>query len=291
MTLQRFVLCIAIVLTATGARAQVRDLVERVDAAVLTIHTKEYGHGGVGSAVLVSSDGYALTNAHVVDEAFQIHAVFADGTDYSAKVVDVNFSRDLALIRLSATDLRFAKLGDANALKAGDSVTAIGAPYGLEHSVTRGIVSSAARVFRGQVFIQTDAALHPGNSGGPLFNDQAEVVGINARSDRASGKLAFAIPINAAFKMLRDAGVKVNRPAGDILPQASRFPHSGQPEPRPEAFDVGRWVVAPIVAGAAILLLATLVRKRSRPRNPPKVKIKLGPPKPHEEDDLGITLR
>ena len=162
---------------------------------------------GMGSGFIISSDGLILTNAHVVREAKDVTVKLSDRREYTAKVLGVDPTTDIAVLKIDAKDLPTVRLGDARNLEVGDPVLAIGAPYGLEQTATQGIVSAKGRSLPGDTvvpFIQTDAAVNPGNSGGPLFDANGSVVGINAQIYSRSGGfqgLSFAIPINVAMKV------------------------------------------------------------------------------------------
>ncbi len=162
---------------------------------------------GQGSGFIISSDGLILTNAHVVREAKEVTVKLSDRREFSAKVLGSDLTTDIAVLRINAKDLPTVRLGDPRLLEVGDPVLAIGAPYGLEQSATQGIVSAKGRSLPGDTvvpFIQTDAAVNPGNSGGPLFDGGGAVVGINAQIYSQSGGfqgLSFAIPINVALKV------------------------------------------------------------------------------------------
>ncbi len=160
---------------------------------------------GEGSGFIVSADGYILTNAHVVADAEEVTVKMTDRREYTAKVIGADRRTDVALIKIDAKNLPVVKLGDPNKLRPGEWVVAIGSPFGFENSVTAGIVSATGRSMPGDdsivPFIQTDVAVNPGNSGGPLFNLQGEVVGINSQIYSRSGGymgLSFAIPIDVA---------------------------------------------------------------------------------------------
>jgi serine protease Do len=160
---------------------------------------------GQGSGFIISSDGYILTNAHVVDDADEVTVKLNDRREFRAKVIGSDKSTDVALIKISADDLPKVSVGDPSQLKVGEWVLAIGEPFGFENSVTAGIVSAKGRALPEDnyvPFIQTDAAINPGNSGGPLINMRGEVVGINSQIVSRSGGymgLAFAIPIDVAM--------------------------------------------------------------------------------------------
>jgi len=159
---------------------------------------------GEGSGFVVTSDGYILTNAHVVRDASDITVKLTDRREYPAKLVGLDDRTDVAVIKIDARDLPTVRIGDPSKLKPGQWVVAIGSPFGMENSVTAGIVSATSRDLPDEQyvpFIQTDAAVNPGNSGGPLFNLNGEVVGINSQIYSQSGGymgLSFAIPIDMA---------------------------------------------------------------------------------------------
>ncbi len=175
----------------------------------------------MGSGFIISSDGYVLTNHHVVDGADEVKVKLSDGREFTAKVVGSDEQSDVALLKIAATGLPALRIGDSNALKPGQWAIAIGSPFGLDHSVTAGIVSAVGRSnpYAGQQyvpFIQTDVAINQGNSGGPLLNVHGEVIGINSQIFSNSGGymgVSFAIPIDLAMgavKQLKATG-KVSR--------------------------------------------------------------------------------
>ena len=159
---------------------------------------------GEGSGFIVSGDGYILTNAHVVADADEVTVKTTDRREYPAKVVGVDEASDVAVIKIEAKNLPTVRLGDPSKLRPGEWVVAIGSPFGFENSVTAGIVSATSRAMPGgnyTPFIQTDVAVNPGNSGGPLFNLNGEVVGINSQIYSRTGGymgVSFAIPIDVA---------------------------------------------------------------------------------------------
>ncbi|HSE02102.1 MAG TPA: DegQ family serine endoprotease [Burkholderiales bacterium] len=163
---------------------------------------------GVGSGVIVSPDGLVLTNAHVVAEASEVTVKLTDKREFKAKIVGADPQTDIAVLRIDAKDLPVARLGDAKSVRVGEWVVAIGSPYGFENTVTAGIVSATARALPDGTyvpFIQTDVAVNPGNSGGPLFNLKGEVIGINAQIYSGTGGyqgLSFAIPVDVAAKVM-----------------------------------------------------------------------------------------
>ncbi len=162
---------------------------------------------GVGSGFVIDSNGILLTNAHVVADADEVTVKFHDGREFKAKVLGSDKATDVAVLKIDAKGLPSVTTGDPAKTRVGDWVVAIGAPFGLEHTVTSGIVSAKSRSLPGESivpFIQTDAAVNPGNSGGPLFNLEGEVIGINSQIFSRSGGfqgLAFAIPIDVALNV------------------------------------------------------------------------------------------
>ncbi|CAN1566526.1 DegQ Trypsin-like serine proteases, typically periplasmic, contain C-terminal PDZ domain [Burkholderiaceae bacterium] len=160
---------------------------------------------GVGSGFILSSDGFVMTNAHVVDGADQVLVTLPDKREFKARIVGSDKRSDVAVVKIEATGLPAVKIGDVNRLKVGEWVMAIGSPFGLENSVTAGIVSAKQRDTGDYLpFIQTDVAINPGNSGGPLINMRGEVVGINSQIYSRSGGfmgISFAIPIDEAVRV------------------------------------------------------------------------------------------
>lgn len=248
-------LCMLLPLQATAQLPDFTELVEKQGAAVVNISTTQAartalsqqlpqldendpfyeffrrfipapGQGpresqpqSLGSGFIVSADGYILTNAHVIDGAEGVTVRLTDKREFKAKVIGTDKRTDVALIKIDATGLPVVRAGDPGKLKVGEWVVAIGSPFGFENTVTAGIVSAKGRSLPQEnfvPFIQTDVAVNPGNSGGPLFNLRGEVVGINSQIYSRTGGfmgLSFAIPIDVAndiAQQLRTTG-KVTR--------------------------------------------------------------------------------
>ncbi len=172
---------------------------------------------GVGSGFILTNDGFIMTNAHVVEGADEVIVTLTDNREYKAKIIGADKRSDVAVVKIEATGLVAVKIGDTNRLRVGEWVMAIGSPFGLENTVTAGIVSAKQRETGDYLpFIQTDVAINPGNSGGPLINMRGEVVGINSQIYSRSGGfqgISFAIPIDEAARVsdqLRASG-KVTR--------------------------------------------------------------------------------
>ena len=160
---------------------------------------------GVGSGFILTADGYVMTNAHVVDGADEVIVTLTDKREFKAKIVGTDKRTDVAVVKIEATGLPAVKVGDVSRLKVGEWVMAIGSPFGLESTVTAGIVSAKQRDTGDYLpFIQTDVAINPGNSGGPLINMRGEVVGINSQIYSRSGGfmgISFAIPMDEAIRV------------------------------------------------------------------------------------------
>lgn len=168
-------------------------------------HQEEEQPRGVGSGFILSADGYVMTNAHVVEGADEVLVTLTDKREYKARIVGTDKRTDVAVVKIEATGLPAVRIGDSSRLRVGEWVLAIGSPFGLESTVTAGIVSAKQRETGDYLpFIQTDVAINPGNSGGPLINMRGEVVGINSQIYSRSGGymgIAFAIPVDEAMRV------------------------------------------------------------------------------------------
>jgi serine protease Do len=180
---------------------------------------REFQSNSLGSGFIISADGHILTNAHVIEGAEEITVKLTDKREFKAKVIGTDRRTDIALIKIDASSLPVVKFGDPGRLKVGEWVLAIGSPFGFENTVTAGIVSGKGRSLPQETlvpFIQTDVAVNPGNSGGPLFNLRGEVVGINSQIYSRTGGfmgLSFAIPIDVANEIAQQlrTGGRVSR--------------------------------------------------------------------------------
>ena len=184
---------------------------------------------GVGSGFILSSDGLVMTNAHVVEGADEVLVTLTDKREFKAKIIGTDKRTDVAVVKIEATGLPAVKIGDMSRLKVGEWVMAIGSPFGLENTVTAGIVSAKQRDTGDYLpFIQTDVAINPGNSGGPLINMRGEVVGINSQIYSRSGGfqgISFAIPIDEATRVadqLRSTGRVTRGKIGVQIDQVSK---------------------------------------------------------------------
>jgi serine protease Do len=224
----------------------IADIAERVGKAVVNIDTKrtvkvsplpfgdlfyeffgikqreisrEVEVPAIASGFIVRSDGYVLTNNHVVEGAKEIVVTLADGRKFNGKIMGRDSRNDLAIVKIEAKNLPAVQLGDSDAIRPGDFAIAIGNPYGLQHTVTAGIISGLARSLDGDpleagIYIQTDAAINRGNSGGPLIDIDGRVVGINTAILAQAQGLGFAVPVNVAKSVMDDliSGKKLTYP-------------------------------------------------------------------------------
>lgn len=227
-------------------KSSIADVAERVGKAVVNIDTKRtvrvssmpfedffYEFFGVrqrersrevevpaiASGFIVRSDGYVLTNNHVVEGAKEIVVTLADGRKFDGKIMGRDSRYDLAIVKIEATNLPTVQLGDSDAIRPGDFAIAIGNPYGLQHTVTMGIISGLARSLDGDptqsgIYIQTDAAINRGNSGGPLIDIEGRVIGINTAMIAQAQGMGFAVPVNIAKSVMDDliSGKKITYP-------------------------------------------------------------------------------
>jgi len=198
---------------------------------------------GYGSAFFISKDGYLLTNHHVVEDASRITVTLQDRREIDAKVIGSDERTDVALLKVDGTNYPSLKIGNVDQLKVGEPVLAIGSPFGFDYSASAGIVSAKSRNMQGETsvpFIQTDVALNPGNSGGPLFNQRGEVVGVNSRIFSGTGGymgLSFSIPIDVAMdvvQQLKTTGKVTRSYLGVMLQDIDRNLADAYNLPRPE---------------------------------------------------------
>jgi serine protease Do len=204
---------------------------------------REFQSQSLGSGFIITADGFVLTNAHVVEAADEITVKLTDKRELRAKVIGADRRTDIALLKIEASGLPFVKFGDPNRLRVGEWVVAIGSPFGFENSVTAGIVSAKGRSLPQENFVpflQTDVAVNPGNSGGPLFNLRGEVVGINSAIYSRTGGfmgLSFAIPIDVAnevVQQLKSTGRVIRGRIGVVIQPVTRELADGFGLPKPQ---------------------------------------------------------
>jgi S1-C subfamily serine protease len=203
------------------------DAVELVAPAVVSVDVRKRGgnqgrrspaQAGTGSGFVFAADGLVLTNSHVVEDSTEIDVMLPDGREHRADLVGQDPDTDVAVLKITASDLTAVSFGPSQALRSGQLVIAIGNPYGFQHSVSAGVVSALGRTLRARSgrlidqVIQTDAALNPGNSGGPLVNSAGQVVGVNTAIIAGGQGLSFAVPISTVVSvlpaLLRDGRVR-----------------------------------------------------------------------------------
>ena len=219
-----------------------RDFDDFFDDFFDSFPTRDYKRQTLGSGVIISTDGYILTNQHVILQASRITVTLPDHREYEGTVVGADPKIDLAIVKIDVDDdLPVASLGESESLMIGETVIAIGNPFGLEHTVTTGVISAKNRSIRGgggQVysnFIQTDASINPGNSGGPLINIDGDVIGINTAIYAQAEGIGFAIPIDKCKRVIDDlmqygeikqawVGVRVQALTGEL---AEMFGYTG----------------------------------------------------------------
>jgi len=198
-------------------QSQVEEIANKISPAVVKIVSttqiidpfffQSIPQQGLGSGVIIRSDGLILTNNHVIADATKIEVTLSNGKTYKGEILGTDPTSDLALVKINATDLPAATLGDSSKVKVGEFVIAIGNPYGLDHTVTLGVISAVERnIDTGDStmygVIQTDAAINPGNSGGPLVNLKGEVIGINTMIYQNAQGLGFAVSSNTAKRVI-----------------------------------------------------------------------------------------
>ncbi|WP_295561266.1 S1C family serine protease [uncultured Holdemanella sp.] len=245
----------------------VSDIVEKCKDSVVEITTESVSSGnsifgqyvsqGAGSGVIISEDGYIVTNNHVVNNATSLKVTTTDGTEFDAKIIGTDSQTDLAIIKIDAQKLQAATLGDSDTLQVGDSAIAIGNPLGeLGGTVTTGIISATDRQItidnETMTLLQTDAAINPGNSGGGLFNSDGNLIGIVNAKESSTGieGLGFAIPITPAKDVITELmqnGSVTSRPALNV----SLYDYTSNNQAQNSKYKDGCYIVQIVRNGAA----------------------------------------
>jgi serine protease Do len=228
-------LCLTLLVPVLEAqRSSEEETVIRVARTATPTVVSVSRRGGSGSGVIVRADGIIITNAHVVGNVRSVEVRTADGRTFTGEVLGTDPTVDTAIVRVRATNLPAAPLGDSDRLEVGQVAVAIGNPLGLERTVTRGVVSATNRAPEGvdiaAGLIQTDAAINPGNSGGPLLDSSGRVIGINTATYSGTTGLGFAVPINTATDVMQQilTSGRVRRAVlgidtRDITPEVARY--------------------------------------------------------------------
>jgi len=301
---------------AALAAADFSQAVKQVDPAVVTITAGDKS----GAGFIVSPDGYILTNNHVVEESDEasLKVKLQNDEELPATIAHSAIEGDLCVLKIERTNLPVVQFASSQNLTSGQDVAAIGAPLGLEHSVTRGVVSALAREIEGLTYIQIDAALNEGNSGGPVINEQGQVIGVAVKMATEAQSVGFAIPSDAVMQFMQANGLNFNVALGDAPPQQETPPPADGPADEVPPPDTAAqpvatpqmplsWLVWPAIISFAISLLTafivtTIISRRGPPAAPvaPAAPAQAGgaysqptpPPPPQEEDlsDIDIDL-
>ena len=269
-----------LIAAASWVAADFTDAVKHVDPAVVTITAGEWS----GSGFIVSSDGHIVTNRHVIEEAgdASISVKLLDEKTLTATVSANADERDLVVLKVDASGLPVVQFASSDKLTSGQDVAAIGAPLGLEHSVTRGVVSSTSRTLDGETFIQIDAAINEGNSGGPVISEDGQVVGVVVTVADEAQNVAFAIPSTDVMRFLRSKDIpftaalgampeEETEPGGDVE-ESTGGPEAGaeaspsdeeadQPAPEPQSgFVLFRpWILWPVIISFFVSAITALI--------------------------------
>jgi S1-C subfamily serine protease len=245
---------------AFGAQeADWESLVNQVKPGVLSIKSDQGNSMSIGAGFIINPDGYALTNAHVVGDKKTVVVKLIDDKTFTANVVAVNTEDDLALLKLPVTNLPTLRLASGK-ISEGQPVMAIGAPYGMDFTVTRGIISNTNRLLKNNNYIQTDTPLNPGNSGGPLVNGNGEVIGINSAIIALSNSVGFAIPVAKLNNFLDQHKISCNislenKSAAQAVKTSNPSPQNNSPVSRQKS---NKRLAMQICAGLLVIGLAAV---------------------------------
>lgn len=258
------VMTLLLSLAMVCAQPDMSAAIARVNEAVITLETKK----GIGTGFVVNPEGEALTCNHVVAGAKEIKVTLANETEATAQVVARDESRDLALLKLDRTGLPAVVFTPAAQLRPGATVVAVGAPFGLENSVTQGVVSAVGREIKGQEYLQIDAALNEGNSGGPVINAEGEVVGVATSVVAEADNVGFALPSEAVLEFLRSQDIAFSTTLGAEPPETTAAGPTAPPAPPgpgPALSTDSPWLVlilALVISLVVSLLVSLLVTRR-----------------------------
>jgi hypothetical protein len=323
----RLSLGLALALTALAAQAQFEEAIQQVKDAIVTVATPD----GNGAGCVVNSEGYVLTNQHVVGQATEISVKLRSGEKLAATVTKTEPEHDLCLLKVERQHLPAVQFTSSAKLKQGADVAAVGAPLGLENTLTKGVISSTARDVDGKRYIQIDAALNPGNSGGPVINAEGFVVGVATKVAKEAQGIGLAVPSDDVTAFLDGAGVSyavalsqspaasgTEPPAAETAPAAPATtpPAALTPGVPPEPAEAGPplWLLLILTATVALivaLLTAAVVASRivrqpgltaPAPQQPtyqpplaaqpsPPQAALQSPPAPEDLSDIDIELR
>ena len=276
-SLRPLVLALLLLVCCAAAWAQFTEAASKVRDSVITVAVGK----STGAGFIVNSDGSAVTNKHVVGDAKSVSVKLRNGEQLTAEVVKASTEQDLCLLKLDRQHLPAVQFASSKKLKQGQDVAAVGAPLGLEGTLTKGVVSATERDVNGQKFLQIDAALNGGNSGGPVINQSGQVVGMATKVAADAEKLGFAIPSNDIMAFLSASSVSFEAALGDApkaepatetpaaepgaeagLPPPAPMPAAPAPEPSPFSKPWMMLVVAACVAFVVALVTALLVAGR-----------------------------
>jgi len=252
------------------------NAIERVRDCVVTLHVGQRFRGALGSGFFISPDGHLLTNAHVVGNAPTLAITLPNGTQCQGAVVDRDKALDLALVKADVSNVPVVRVADTTRLKAGMTVFTVGSPAGLADTVTDGIISGFRGPAQGRELIQTNAALNPGSSGGPLALEDGDIIGVNTMIVDQTEGIGFAVPIEQAFPMLQRQGVAfssvwdnaaVSKPPD--LSAAPARPPGGMAPMVPQEHSTLVWALVWLLVllcliGGGLTLAAVILRRRAR---------------------------
>jgi S1-C subfamily serine protease len=194
------------------ATEDISKIIEEINPAVVNIYVSDKGlKTSAGTGFFINPNGYIITNKHIIEKAKTIKIkIYKQKEEFNAKIIDLDKNYDIALLKIDIYNIPIVKIGNSDSIKTGEEVIAIGNPFGLQNTVSKGIISSDKREDKGLTFIQTNIDLNPGNSGGPLINLKGEVIGINTSIIKDSKGIGFAVPINAIANLIEKNKIGVN---------------------------------------------------------------------------------